>query len=328
MTRLWGWWTEHKLQILEDYLQAFAVASSGTRERIYLDLFAGLLENRSRENNEEIFGSVHRALKVRPPFTHIQLFELPAAARRLETALRDIAPGRRNIRVHHGDCNRTITSALEELAPVRWAPTFAFVDQYAAEVHWSTLEQVAKFRRGKTKAEMWILFGTSFLPRGLEIGQEHMNAEFGDRLTDMYGSEEWQPIVHAQRRGILSPMEARFELVNLMRWRLERELGYKETHAFTMKNTGGADLYHMIFVSDHHAGNKIMRHLYKKALSRHEEMRQQALTMRRIKRQEASNEAKGLQGLFEVEPSMVRAPNINNSAGYIAEPPREPYQLR
>ena len=70
----WGWWTRHKLQILGDYLEAFAIASTRAPERIYLDLFAGWPTNVSRETQEEILGSVHRALGVRPPFTRVCLF--------------------------------------------------------------------------------------------------------------------------------------------------------------------------------------------------------------------------------------------------------------
>ncbi len=76
---------------------------------------------------------------------------------------------------------------------------------------------------------MWILFGTSFLPRGLNLGKEQMNAEFGDRITALFGSEEWLPVAQGRRRHLLSPAEVRFELVNLMRWRLERVLGYRES---------------------------------------------------------------------------------------------------
>src|SRR5262249_39811994 len=71
------------------------------------------------------------------------------------------------------------------------------------------------------------------------------------------------------------------EWVNLMRWRLQNVLGYAESHAFTMKNTNGNDIYDMIFVSDHPVGDKIMRHLYGKALSEHEAMRQHAPAQRR-----------------------------------------------
>ncbi len=104
--RQWGWWTRHKLQILSDYLQVFARASAGkATERLYLDLFAGRPENTSRETNEEILGSVRRALEVQPPFTQVHLFELPQNAQALDATLRQRYPDR-NVRIHAGDATR------------------------------------------------------------------------------------------------------------------------------------------------------------------------------------------------------------------------------
>src|SRR6266498_263214 len=125
----WGWWTEHKLQILGDYLQAFATASNRVAHRIYLDLFAGWPDNVSRETDEPILGSAQRALSVEPPFTRVCLFELGAKARRLDDAVRQVFPGRPGIQVYEGDCNVTLAQALRDLHAVEWAPTFAFIDQ-------------------------------------------------------------------------------------------------------------------------------------------------------------------------------------------------------
>jgi three-Cys-motif partner protein len=318
----WGWWTQHKLQILGEYLQAFATASNSLPERIYLDLFAGWPKNVSRETNEPILGSVHRALQARPPFTRVGLFEMGTKARDLEDEVRKAYPGRPGIQVYEGDCNVSVSRALADLRSQRvaWAPTFAFIDQFASEVRWPTLEQLSRFRQGKTKAELWILFGTSFYPRGLGLHGEAMNARYGDKITDMIGSEEWFPIAEGRRRNLIDAAQARAEWVNLMQWRLEKTLGYQHTYGFTMKNTNGHDLYDMIFATDHFAGDKIMRHLYGTALSQHEAMRRWAVVRRREDRQETT----GVQSLFDVSPGMVK---VDADSVYQPEPPHEPYTL-
>lgn len=89
------------------------------------------------------------------------------------------------------------------LRDVQYAPTFAFIDQFDAEVKWPTLRQIAEFRRGKTKAEMWILFATSFYPRGLNIHGDAMNPRYSGEVTAMLGSDEWMPIAEGRRRGLL-----------------------------------------------------------------------------------------------------------------------------
>ena len=323
MAKSWGWWTRHKLQLLGEYLQAFATASNSVDQRIYLDLFAGWPKNVSRETEEPILGSAHRALSVDPPFTRVCLFELGAKARKLDEEIRQTYPGRDGVRVYEGDCNVKVGHALHDLRGVAWAPTFAFIDQFDSEVRWSTLKELSQFRRGKTKAEMWILFATSMYPRGLNLHGEAMNASYGDTLTEMLGSEQWIPIAEGRRRGILDPADARAEWVNLMRWRLQTDLGYVKSYGFTMKNTGGQDLYDMIFVTDHAAGDRIMRHLYGKAVSEHEAMRRHALVLRRDRR----HEERGVTGLFDVSPEMVAGGTVEAAQVYQPEPPHEPYTL-
>ena len=68
------------------------------------------------------------------------------------------------MKVWPGDCNEQIDAALAELAEanLRWAQTFAFVDQYAAEIRWTTLEKLAAYKqRSRFKVEMWLLFAHS-----------------------------------------------------------------------------------------------------------------------------------------------------------------------
>lgn len=325
----WGWWTSHKLEILEDYLQKFVTASKTSDARIYLDLFAGWPENKDRLTDQEVLGSVHRALAVDPPFTHIGLFELEEKADRLDAALRARYPHRsEDFRVFAGDCNIRITAALRSLYQVRYAPTFAFIDQFAAEVHWTTFEHLARFKpRHLTKPELWLLFGTSFLPRGLRIGQEQIDAKFAERVTAMYGSEEWIDIIQARRSNLLSPADVRTELINLMRYRLEWVLGYKTTHTFTMKNTHGNDLYTMIFATDHDAGDRIMRSIYGKALGRHEQMRQDAHARQKYKRAEELNRADGVAGLFDISIDQVHAKPVADDRVYEHHPAWEPFRL-
>jgi three-Cys-motif partner protein len=329
MARSWGWWTEHKLDILERYLQVFATASKKAHERIYLDLFAGWPENVSRETNEPILGSVHRALSANPPFTRLCLFELPPKAQRLESALRRQYPNRRGIAVHAGDTNQTIDHALRGLAGagLRWAPTFAFIDQYDHEVHWSTLQKIATFkdlRRVKTKAEMWILFGTSFYGRGLRLRQETLDRDYAAQLTRMFGSDEWRAIAEGRRRGILRPEQWREELVNLMRWRLCHVLGYKYALSLRVRNTNGHRLYDMIFATDHQVGKEVMAHLYGKSAAAQRALRQHALDARRTRKLSEQ----GHDPLFELSRQSYFVPvGDGHEQLLITEPPHEPFRL-
>src|SRR3954447_15538958 len=85
--RAWGFWTRHKLAILEDYLPAFLHASKNkASEYVYLDAFAGEGEGIDRLTGEQFPGSSRIALDVAVAggFTRLRFFERTSKASELE----------------------------------------------------------------------------------------------------------------------------------------------------------------------------------------------------------------------------------------------------
>lgn len=318
--RTWGYWTEQKLSMLAAYLHAFTTASKKSPRTLYLDLFAGQERNLSRTTGEPISGSPRIALETTPPFSKAVFFELPSHASRLEVALRASYPDR-DFDVIAGDCNATISNVLHLARQDgwHWAPTFVLLDQHAAEIRWSTLEQLANFKDpSRSKAELWLLFAPSMLPRGLASSNPETAERFAGRITAMFGTDSWKDVYQARKQGFLTGAEQRDELLNLMRWRLETVLGYGATHSFTMKNTKETPLYEMIFATDHLAGEKIMSDIYAKAAVKRPQMRAEAVARLEADREDRS----GVLSLFPPMPKSVKT-----VARYKHEPPRQPYQL-
>ncbi|HEU5002589.1 MAG TPA: three-Cys-motif partner protein TcmP [Actinomycetota bacterium] len=271
--RTWGYWTQAKLQILERYLKAFATASKGADERVYLDAFAGEGFGIDRVTGEQFQGSARIALNVADPaFTRLRYFELPERAKALQDQLQQEYPGR-DIRVYGGDCNEAIPLALSDLKDVRWAPTFAFLDPDGMALRWGTLEHLADHRTGNHKVELWMLFPTGGLLRTLTLRGEPSEADLA-RATRLFGSDQWQAIFAARRQGLIEGAQARAGYLNLMRWRLESVLGYAQTHPLEIRNLQGVPIYDMIFATDHSAGTAIMSHLYARAADEIPAMRQ------------------------------------------------------
>lgn len=318
--RAWSYWTEQKLAMLAEYLPRFTTTAKNKAPRtLYLDLFAGRHRNLSRETGEEISGSPRVALDTSPQFSKVVLFELPSKAARLDADLRASYP-ERDLEVVPGDCNDSIGPVLRRLErdDWQWSPIFALLDQQAAEIRWSTLELLADFRKGRFKVELWLLFAPSMLPRGLASTDHDAVERFADRITKMYGSEGWQDAYEARRRGLLTPSDLRDELLNLFRYRLENELGYKVTHHFEMKNTRGAPLYNMVFATDNDAGERIMKHIYGRAASKRPLMQAEAAARRAAEREAESNAP----GLFDPIPKAVKVEEL-----YRHRPPILPFRL-
>jgi three-Cys-motif partner protein len=256
--REWQYWTRNKLEILTGYLPAFNVAAKRSSERLYIDLMAGEPVNRERTTGEEFDGSARLALSASPSFTRLVLCEMPDKAAILEADLRQKFPHRR-FRVYPGDCNETIDQVLADLAPWRWAPTFVFADQQAAEIRWDTLTKVAAFKSGPRKAELWILMSPAMVAKGV-AGTN--GPAFANRVDALYGTGDWRRVQAARDQNLISAEGYRDEMVNLLRWRLEHQLGYQLTARVPMRMPSGMPIYDMLFATDHPLGDKIMTHLY------------------------------------------------------------------
>ena len=230
-------------------------------KRVYLDLFGGEPDNVDRDTREPIDNSARIALKTdNPQFSHFRLFEREPNATKLRRALAEEFPGE-DLIVYPGDCNDTIHQALADLRAVDagWAPTFAFIDPDGPHYTWQTLQALAAHKgpSAKTKVELWMLFPAPLFARMLP-GTGEVRPSDNAAITAMFGVPRWHAIWNAELDAEIEAAEARGEYVNLMRWRLERELGYRWTHQLEIRNTGGVPLYHLIFATDSEAGHLII----------------------------------------------------------------------
>lgn len=310
--REWQYWTINKLQILSDYLPAFNRASTKSAERVYLDLMAGQPENVEAGTKELFDGSVRRAMSADPGFTRLAFIE--ADDRKAQSLADDLAqgfPGDSRGRVYSGDCNVVIDSVLHDLDSVRWAPTFAFLDQQGAEISWETIEKVARFRRGKTKVELWTLLSPAMIVKGIKGSG---GDGFARRVDRLYGSDDWRRFIRAQEAGLLDAEGVRREMVNLFRWLLEDRLGYKVTVRVPMRMKNSVAIYDMVFATDHPVGLKIMADLYAKAVQREPQMQAEV-------RARELNEVGG-DTLFDVPVDMVQT----EATTWVNEPAWNPYE--
>ena len=323
MSRAWGFWTRGKLHVLRDYLDAFTTTTKyKADERIYLDLFAGETENLDVITNEEIESSAQIALSIdRPPFTRLRFFELEGKAQELERSLVSAYPGR-DIKVYAGDCNKQIPRALQELRRLSWAPTFAFIDPNSLEAKWCTLEKLARFRTGRYKTELFLLFSPQMFTRLLPVKGNQLRPEDEAAIDAVFRIGAWREIYKSRLNESLSGHEAHEEYLNLMRWRLETELGYQWTHPLELKNTRGTSLYFMIFATSNEAGHKIMSHLYNTAAAQFPAMQAEA----RGRLQQMQEEQSGVMRLFEVGADAT-LPESQVEQVYVHEPPTQPWFL-
>jgi three-Cys-motif partner protein len=244
-------------------------------ERIYLDLMAGEPENIGKGQDKKFDGSPRIAMKSHPEFTQLVFCERdPRKVKDLVADLVSNFPEDKRWKVMEGDCNEEIDGILSSLSKIAWAPTFAFIDQQAAEITWETLSKVAHFRKNKRnlKTELWILLSPAMIIKG--VTGTNSDA-FTNRVDLLYGNESWKRVLAARLEKI-SAEDFRVEMVNLFRWNLQTVLGYTLTARIPMKMTNSTTLYDMVFATDHPLGQEIMTGLYRSAAEREPEMNREA----------------------------------------------------
>lgn len=285
--REWGFWTEQKLEILADYLNQFLFASTRAPTRIYIDAFSGDGAGVSKHNpDRSILGSARVALNAGSgaKFTTLRFFDINAKlVQGLASEIDSRFPGRDAMAIE-GDCNLVLPETLEELKrrKLHYSPTFAFLDPDGLELHWSTVKSVSDFKRElvedpsvkiRSKAEMFILLNTNGFIR--EVSRDMNDA--APRLNSLVGSDEWVPIAERMVSKLSDGRDACAEFTNLIRWRLENELGYRQTIDLPFFNTKNSELYRMVFATDHNVGGKIMAPLFRRAAFFGDELRSRAV---------------------------------------------------
>lgn len=261
-----GSWTQVKLSILKEYLDAFVVATSKkTDKRYYIDAFAGPGTHKLRRATNMFDGSPRIALKVDPPFTKCFFIELN---RNIITSLEKLKkefPDRANtIEIKLGDCNKTIDTILSQIP--QWAPCFAFLDPEGTELSWNTIKKLSDHKRDyKYKIELFILFPYDMgLARLLHHDLERFKQTGYRRLLNkIYGNSSWEEIYNKRVSGLSTAEQARDEFLRLYMTQLD-ELGYKFVIERLISGERGHPLYFLIFATDNEVGDRIMKHTFGK----------------------------------------------------------------
>ena len=187
-----GAWTEEKLDILERYLNAYTTAlKNGPFQLMYIDAFAGAgrIALSNDEASEFLSGSAERAARVDDkPFDKLIFVEKDIARCKYLESLRN-QYGDRNIQIENSDANEFLSRFDENWNCWRGV---LFLDPYATQVKWSTIEKIAGFEALDT----WILFPAAAIARILPVSRnpDDIDPTWADHLTAIYGGENWRDL--------------------------------------------------------------------------------------------------------------------------------------
>ncbi len=186
-----GPWTVEKLSILSNYLNFYTTAlKSQNFQLIYIDAFAGTgkIKIGDGDQYEEIDGSAKLALQSKGQFAqYIFIEKKKSFADELTEMVNCEFPDiKYKVRIERGDCNQILLNICQR---VNWrkARAVLFLDPYAADVRWETLQAVSA-----TEAiDVWYLFPFSAVNRMMKRKGE-MDPAWEAKLNSVFGDNTWK----------------------------------------------------------------------------------------------------------------------------------------
>ena len=127
-----------------------------------------------------------------------------------------------------------------------------FLDPFATEVEWATLERIASLQALDT----WILFPTSAIARMLPRRREPdaISSEWVHRLNSIYGGDSWRDLYSTGHQFSLfgDEQQQRQEgvngLIDIYKTRLSERFGDRFlTRSRTLKNSKNSALFEFLF---------------------------------------------------------------------------------
>ena len=183
-----GNWTEEKLNIFTRYLDAYLIALQNQKfKKIYIDAFAGTGEIETSDGGQFLVGSAKRALESEKKFDHYYFIEADSQkAGELQNMINSEFPQMRGIvTIYCGDANDKLAEIISNV-DWRYNRGLLFLDPYATQVNWATLENVAQTK----SIDVWYLFPFFALERMLPKNGKYDKWE--DCIDRLLGDSGWR----------------------------------------------------------------------------------------------------------------------------------------
>ena len=251
-----GSWTIEKLNILETYLNAYTTALKKTKFKLmYIDAFAGTGQITLPGDGDDddirgfVNGSTERAIRIDlKPFDRLIFIEKDGDRCAELEKLRSTHSGR-DIKIENSEANAFLSNLHEDWNSWRGV---LFLDPFATEVEWATIEAIAGFNALDT----WILFPVSTIARMLPISRQPdaISPEWAKRLNQVFGDKSWENLYQEDPQGdLFGKIEHQRDpgingLINIYKGKLKTLFkGRFLKQSRTLKNSRNSPLFEFMF---------------------------------------------------------------------------------
>ena len=265
-----GDWTQDKLRILALYLDAYTTALKAQPfQLVYVDAFAGTgAYHPGSSYSSEDYGDFRELHEGSPrialgitdkPFDRFVFIEKdPVRSQSLQRLIRENP--NRNIEISTFDANYVLPRFCDTLGPNERA--VVFLDPYATQVSWSTVERLAK----TLKIDCWILFPLMAIARMMPRYNEPLEA-LARQLDRIFGNRDhWEDFYQVAQQQQLpmftdAPAQERIigsdQIAGRYRERLESVFEKVAPTSRTLNNSKNSPMFELLFAASNPRGASI-----------------------------------------------------------------------
>lgn len=259
-----GYWSEIKLEILNEYAKAYSKILASQKypslRHVYIDAFAGAGVHRSKTNKVFILGSPLNALNVKPKFQEYHLIDIQA--KKVEN-LRRIIGKREDVFLYHGDCNKVL---LEKVFPrvkyEEYRRGLCILDPYGLSLDWKVI-----FRAGQMKTlDIFLNFPVMGINRNVLWRDPVAVGDLQkDKMTAFWGDNSWPKTAYASDLFGNPDKHSNETIAEAFRVRLKEVAGFARVpNPIPMRNSKGAIVYYLFFASQKDTAEHIVLDIFRK----------------------------------------------------------------
>jgi three-Cys-motif partner protein len=192
-----GYWSELKLQIVQEYGSAYTKAFSGAGKglkKYYIDAYSGPGVHISKSTKDRVEGSPSRALKIVPKFDHFYFIDI----REDKTDyLEQLCGQRPDVSIYTEDSGPLLTEKiLPSIQYEKFNRALCLLDPYGLHLDWQVMLQAGRSRA----VDMFLNFPVMDMNRNAIWHNPEKVPQGGlARMTRFWGDESWRNAAYVAR---------------------------------------------------------------------------------------------------------------------------------
>lgn len=196
-----GYWSEVKLDIIENYARPYSLILSKTLNpklfHVYIDAFAGAGTHISRGTGGMVAGSPQIALNIDPPFKEYYFIDTDCAK---IAELNKLIAQRPEAHVCCGDCNEVLINEIFPKIQYRdYKRGLCLLDPYGLDLKWHVIKTAGQMKT----IDLILNFPVMDMNRNV-LWNDPTGVDMNDieRMNDFWGDSTWKSTAYKQVKDL------------------------------------------------------------------------------------------------------------------------------